>query len=135
MVKKITIKKYIPYILISVIIPIQLVLFLEIFGTSFISPIIVKELSKNPNNIKNGGCLIYTGKWQNSIDMYSLNNQFAKKIEHLTIKEFPFQKKWESYDSNFHIKFKEKYIKECFKVKYVKHKFIWRSNDYIYDLE
>ncbi len=111
---------------------------IQFYAWEYYSPFLAKNLAKDERNIKNNGCLIYAGKFNNHTDMYSLNGQTSNRLEALTVKEFPFLKKWQSYDTKFYLDFPKKYSsksKECFKVKYISTKTLWFNVDFIYDVD
>lgn len=66
---------------------------IEFYTRKYYSPFLAKNLAKDKRNIKNNGCLIYAGKFNNHTNMYSLNRQTSNVLEALTTKEFPFLKK------------------------------------------
>lgn len=95
--------------------------------------------------------------------LYSLNGQNKKVIDAITIKNSPFDTKWQHYNNDrfdskglckpidrfqfkhphdfadydgwFHIKFHKKYKNECFAVDYVPTKFWIFEMDFIYDVD
>lgn len=111
---------------------------IQFYAREYYSPFLAKNLAKDERNIKNGGCFMYAGQWKNRLDMYSINGNRTNRLDALTTKEFPFLKKWQSYDVKFHLDFPEKYSsksKECFKVKYISTKTLWFKVDFIYDID
>lgn len=111
---------------------------IQFYAREYYSPFLAKKLAKDERNIKNDGCLIYAGQWNNRLDVYSLNGKRTNRLESLTTKEFPFLKKWKSYDIKFRMDFEENYSsksKECFKVKYISTKTLWFDVDFIYDVD
>lgn len=65
---------------------------IQFYAREYYSPFLAKKLAKDERNIKNDGCLIYAGQWNNRLDVYSLNGKRTNRLESLTIKEFPFLK-------------------------------------------
>lgn len=114
---------------------IAITIMIWIISPTLISPLIVKHKAKYHSNIKAGGCLRQKGKSKHGVALYSLNGQMSKRMWHLTVKDFPFHKKWSKFNQNFDVNFDEKYSKECFRVKYVSTKFLWLDIDFIYDTE
>lgn len=100
----------------------------NILGPSMIIP----SLAKNQKNIKSNGCLRYAKQGKHNVTMFYLNQRGPIYLRNITMKEFPFTRKWNSYDSVFFMEFKHKYTIKCFKVKYIHHEYF---GEYIYDVE
>lgn len=121
------------------------ILFLVLLSTlgldmpRYISNYQVQKLAKDYRNIKSDGCLMYanvTDKHGGS--MFYINQKGAYTLKQITFEDFPFEKRFSKLikDDNInYYEFKKIHTKECIKVRYVHHKFLWVSGDYIYDFQ
>lgn len=122
---------------------ILLILSLLAWIVSIIVPFIysmqVKNLSRDPKNIKDNGCLLYSMKQDKyGSNTFYLNQQDSYTLTYITIKGSPFEKNFYQLRKNSNMtydEFKKIHAKECIKVRYIHHDFLWMSRDYLYDLQ
>lgn len=121
-----------------------LILFLIFFLTTIVvKPVIssmqVKNLSKDPKNIKDNGCLLYsTKRGKHGEDMFIFNQRGPYTMRQIAIKDFPFKKNFNQLRKESNIsydEFKKIHTKECIKVRYIEHKVLWAFATDIYDLQ